>query len=343
MLGPDGRTGRNGSPGKRGSPGDPGKPGPPGPPGPPGQPGMSGGYYGRYGPWGMGGGSTKSGGYQPYGYGGGYVPMYWQPQFPRRKKADSASARQRFYRSKLKITDEKQIESIMQQEDAAENNIDEVLNTIASLKKKSGTVKSPARTCRDFYMTDPRASSGDYWIDPNEGSPRDAVLVFCNRTTLETCIYPKEPLIKREHWMTGKDKYAWIMKDLYYSPEGFQYAADIYQMKMMRLLSSRARQNITYLCQNSIAWSNSSDEIHENTIKVLTDDEIELHGHSKHSGVFLKVISDECQEKNGMAKMSVFNIETTGMEHLPVLDVAAYDIGDEDEKFGLHLGPVCFS
>ena len=66
-------------------------------------------------------------------------------------------------------------------------------------------------------------------------------------------------------------------------------------MKMMRLLSSRARQNVTYLCQNSIAWSNSSDEIHENTIKVLTDDEIELHGHSKHSGVFLKVISDECQ------------------------------------------------
>ena len=44
-----------------------------------------------------------------------------------------------------------------------------------------------------------------------------------------------------------------------------------------------------------------------------------------------------------MPKMSVFNIETSSMEHLPVLDIAAYDIGDEDEKFGLHLGPVCFS
>ena len=41
--------------------------------------------------------------------------------------------------------------------------------------------------------------------------------------------------------------------------------------------------------------------------------------------------------------MSVFDIETTKMEHLPILDVAAYDIGGDDEKFGLHLGPVCFS
>ena len=66
-------------------------------------------------------------------------------------------------------------------------------------------------------------------------------------------------------------------------------------MKMMRLLSSRARQNITYLCQNSIAWSSSKDVLSDKTIKVLTDDEIELHGHSKDIDVSLNTISDECK------------------------------------------------
>ena len=66
-------------------------------------------------------------------------------------------------------------------------------------------------------------------------------------------------------------------------------------MKMMRLLSSRARQNITYLCQNSIAWSSSKDVLSDKTIKVLTDDEIELHGHSKDIDVSLNIISDECK------------------------------------------------
>ena len=75
----------------------------------------------------------------------------------------------------------------------------------------------------------------------------------------------------------------------------FQYAADIYQLKMMRLLSNRARQNITYLCQNSIAWSNNEDVLSNNTVKVLTDDEVELHGHSKDTDVFLRVISDDCK------------------------------------------------
>lgn len=49
------------------------------------------------------------------------------------------------------------------------------------------------------------------------------------------------------------------------------------------------------------------------------------------------------QEKNGEPKMSVFYIDTAKTEHLPILDVAAYDIGGDDEKFGVHLGPVCFS
>ena len=49
------------------------------------------------------------------------------------------------------------------------------------------------------------------------------------------------------------------------------------------------------------------------------------------------------QEKNGEPKKSVFNIDTTKMQHLPILDFAPFDIGDDNEEFGLLLGPVCFS
>ena len=66
-------------------------------------------------------------------------------------------------------------------------------------------------------------------------------------------------------------------------------------MKMMRLLSSRARQNVTYLCKNSIAWSNKDSIIHDQTIKVLTDDEVELHGNARDTGIFLDVRKDECK------------------------------------------------
>ena len=66
-------------------------------------------------------------------------------------------------------------------------------------------------------------------------------------------------------------------------------------MKMMRLLSSRARQNVTYLCQNSIAWSDSKNHISDKTMKVLTDDEVELYGYSKNTDINLTVVVDGCK------------------------------------------------
>lgn len=35
--------------------------------------------------------------------------------------------------------------------------------------------------------------TGEYWIDPNEGDIRDAILVYCDAEKRATCILPSPP------------------------------------------------------------------------------------------------------------------------------------------------------
>ena len=48
------------------------------------------------------------------------------------------------------------------------------------------------------------------------------------------------------------------------------------------------------------------------------------------------------QVKNGAWLHTVIQIDTPKPNRLPIVDVAAYDIGDNTEEFGLEIGPVCF-
>lgn len=47
---------------------------------------------------------------------------------------------------------------------------------------------------------------GEYWIDPNQGCTIDAVKVFCNMETGESCVYPKPSNIPRKNWWSSKSK-----------------------------------------------------------------------------------------------------------------------------------------
>lgn len=49
------------------------------------------------------------------------------------------------------------------------------------------------------------------------------------------------------------------------------------------------------------------------------------------------------QVKDGKWHETVFKFDTQNLDALPVLDIAAHDIGDGNEQFGLEIGPVCFS
>lgn len=47
---------------------------------------------------------------------------------------------------------------------------------------------------------------GEYWIDPNQGCTVDAIKVFCNMETGESCVNPKPAKIPRKNWWSSKSK-----------------------------------------------------------------------------------------------------------------------------------------
>lgn len=54
-----------------------------------------------------------------------------------------------------------------------------------------------------------------YWVDPNQGSPLDAIKVHCNMETGETCIYPSESTIPMKNWYLSKEKkHVWFSESM---------------------------------------------------------------------------------------------------------------------------------
>lgn len=43
---------------------------------------------------------------------------------------------------------------------------------------------------------------GEYWLDPNQGSTKDAIKVFCNMESGETCISANPASVPRKAWWT---------------------------------------------------------------------------------------------------------------------------------------------
>lgn len=45
---------------------------------------------------------------------------------------------------------------------------------------------------------------GEYWIDPNQGCVEDAIKVYCNMETGETCISASPSTIPRKTWWASR-------------------------------------------------------------------------------------------------------------------------------------------
>jgi hypothetical protein len=76
-------------------------------------------------------------------------------------------------------------------------------------RRPDGGRDYPAKTCRDLHVAHPELPSGDYWVDPNEGDVRDAILVHCNMVKKATCLYP-QPNRTPEITYVGEDQEIWV-------------------------------------------------------------------------------------------------------------------------------------
>ncbi|XP_050190222.1 collagen alpha-1(II) chain [Myiozetetes cayanensis] len=223
-------------------------------------------------------------------------------------------------------------------------------NQIESIRSPEGSKKNPARTCRDIKLCHPEWKSGDYWIDPNQGCTLDAIKVFCNMETGETCVYPNPGSIPRKNWWTSKakeKKHVWFGETINggfhfsYGDEDLAPNTANIQMTFLRLLSTEGSQNVTYHCKNSVAYL---DEDTGNLKKALliqgsNDVEIRAEGNSRFT---YSVLEDGCTKHTGKWGKTVIEYRSQKTSRLPIVDIAPLDIGGAEQEFGVDIGPVCF-
>jgi len=220
-------------------------------------------------------------------------------------------------------------------------------NIIKISRKPVGTMEFPAKTCRDLKMDYPTTQDGYYFIDPNRGSNKDAFIAHCRftRTISETCVRPSMESFSKKKWVRGQeDVFTWFMQELSEETGKINYPSTRSQLAHLRMEHSHAHQNMTYHCKNSHAHkdANGNERNGDNTfVKVMSNDELEMT--TKTNQAFhLKVVSDGCSTKDNKWHKTVFDMKPRDTQHLPIVDIAVYDVADEDEEFGLDVGPVCF-
>uniref|UniRef100_A0A8C5NH18 Collagen, type XI, alpha 1b n=1 Tax=Gouania willdenowi TaxID=441366 RepID=A0A8C5NH18_GOUWI len=215
---------------------------------------------------------------------------------------------------------------------------------IERMKFPLGTQDNPARTCKDLRLSQPDFPDGEYWIDPNQGCIGDSIQVFCNFTAGgETCIYPdkKSAGVRISNW-PKESPGSWFSefkrgKILNYVDVA-ERTINTVQMTFLKLLSSSARQNFTYICHQSVAWYDAKADNYDKALRFLGSNDEEM---SYDNNPFIKPLADGCSVKQGYAK-TVMEINTPRIDQLPIIDVMLNDFGDSNQRFGFEVGPVCF-
>lgn len=267
-LGVDGRSGPQGLLGPIGPRGPPcadgknGFPGPQGPPGPPGPPGDSNSGYDLAALTALLGHASQ---------GNNKGPSI-QEDGPARTFGD------------LKFSEEERVDILMKAYAQLKSSIDKIV-------KPTGEKHSPAKTCKDLYLANPEFNSGDYWIDPNEGDKRDAILVHCNKLTKATCVIP-QPNRSGNIRHEGEEKEVWLGE--VHNGMKITYKADSNQLGHLQLLSTHATQNITYHCKNSVAYRDNTKNSYRRSLKLLAWNDAELTAKGSQR-LRYEALEDGCQ------------------------------------------------
>uniref|UniRef100_A0A8C4QUL6 Fibrillar collagen NC1 domain-containing protein n=1 Tax=Eptatretus burgeri TaxID=7764 RepID=A0A8C4QUL6_EPTBU len=188
---------------------------------------------------------------------------------------------------------------------------------IEHLKQPTGTQENPARTCKDLYMCHPDFPDGEYYIDPNQGCARDSFRVFCNFTGGgETCIFPLPNTKVKVSPKALKHK---VHPSKRRELPGYTDAAGqpvaLVQLKLLRLLSAAARQNMSLPCPGL-----------EPTVQLRGADEQQVPESA------LRPLRVNCStQRHGEQKVEL-ELITQQPQKLPLFP-----------QLSLSLGPVCFA
>ncbi|KAG8331550.1 Collagen alpha-2(V) chain [Homalodisca vitripennis] len=133
-------------------------------------------------------------------------------------------------------------------------------------KKPDGSKNAPAKTCRDLSVAYPTLANGEYWLDPNEGDIKDAILVYCDMENKLTCLLP-QPAASPQISHVGREQELWLSE---IKPRfKINYKADSNQIAFLQLLSSSASQNFTYHCRNSVGYFDLQHKTYRRGLKLL--------------------------------------------------------------------------
>lgn len=151
--------------------------------------------------------------------------------------------------------------------------------------------KPLVRSCKELSQSQPDLSSGEYRIDPNGGDEQDAILVYCDMLTRATCVHPQ---LSRNRTYVGEENEIWLSD--YLGGQEIGYEATNNQLVHLQMLSTKATQNITYHCQNSIAYYDAENQNYQLALKFFAWDNAELSS-SGRKYLRYEVIDDGCQVK----------------------------------------------
>lgn len=183
--------------------------------------------------------------------------------------------------------------SVEEQKNILKKAYEQLRSTYDKLNKPTGAKNSPARTCKDLSRANPELGSGEYWIDPNDGDKRDAILVYCDMPRKATCVR-SQPQRSQNINYVGEEKEIWLSE----AHDGMKitYKADSNQLGFLQMLSTHATQNVTYHCRNSVGYFDAEKNNYRRSLKFLAWNDAEL---TAKNSLHLRydAIEDGCQVK----------------------------------------------
>ncbi|XP_063172386.1 collagen alpha-3(V) chain-like [Candoia aspera] len=202
------------------------------------------------------------------------------------------------------------------------------------IEPPDGTKDRPATTCKELSVVRSHLSDGWYYVDPNQGSPQDSLMAFCNFTAGgETCISPVQNQVPLKAWLrsyASESTFEWLSS----LPDGFplEYQGlNTVQLRFLKLHSSLATQKVSYSCR---PHSDGSKQHLEKEIKFLAD---------SRDQSYMTTLQGCVLDNESSVMDTIFFFSTRDLSLMPLRDLAVFHNGDVSHQFGFTIGPVCFS